>query len=115
MNRKTLALAGSLALLAAGCGPSPVNVPAIIEPAVPPAAKAPARPVLTDSEPLPAYFAHARTLSAADYAQDIPLRVIARMLGFPETDAEMFRTFIRLVIDNVDASAEERQAQIDSG
>jgi cytochrome P450 len=53
--------------------------------------------------------------AAADYAQDIPLRVIARMLGFPEKDAEQFRHFIRMVIENVDASAEEREAQIQSG
>jgi len=53
--------------------------------------------------------------AAADYAQEIPLRVIARMLGFPEEDAGQFRHFIRLVIENVDATAEERQAQIDEG
>ena len=53
--------------------------------------------------------------AAADYAQDIPLRVIARMLGFPEKDAAQFRRFIHMVIENVDASAEERLAQIDSG
>jgi cytochrome P450 len=53
--------------------------------------------------------------AAVEYAQDIPLRVIARMLGFPEADAEVFRRFIRMVIEDVDASAEERQANIDSG
>lgn len=53
--------------------------------------------------------------AAAEYAQDIPLRVIARMLGFPEKDAAQFRHFIRMVIEDVDASAEERLAQIDSG
>jgi cytochrome P450 len=53
--------------------------------------------------------------AAADYAQDIPLRVIARMLGFPEKDAAQFRRFIHMVIEDVDASAEERLAQIDSG
>jgi cytochrome P450 len=53
--------------------------------------------------------------AAADYAQDIPLRVIARMLGFPEKDAEQFRHFIRMVIENVGATAEERLAQIDAG
>ncbi len=52
--------------------------------------------------------------AAVDYAQDIPLRVIARMLGFPEEDASEFRHFIRLVLEDVDKSAEERQAQIDS-
>ena len=53
--------------------------------------------------------------AAVDYAQDIPLRVIAKMLGFPESDADTFRHFIRLIIENVDASAEERQGQIDEG
>ncbi len=53
--------------------------------------------------------------AAAEYAQDIPLRVIARMLGFPEKDAAQFRHFIRMVIEDVDASAEERLAQIDAG
>jgi cytochrome P450 len=52
--------------------------------------------------------------AAVEYAQDIPLRVIARMLGFPESDADRFRHFIRLVLESVDATAEERQAQIDS-
>jgi cytochrome P450 len=51
--------------------------------------------------------------AAVEYAQDIPLRVIARMLGFPEGDAATFRKFIRLVLEEVGASAEERQAQID--
>jgi cytochrome P450 len=53
--------------------------------------------------------------AAADYAQDIPLRVIARMLGFPEKDAAQFRRFIRMVIEDVDATAEERNAQINDG
>jgi cytochrome P450 len=53
--------------------------------------------------------------AAVDYAQDIPLRVIAKMLGFPESDADIFRRFIRMVIEDVGASAEERQANIDSG
>jgi cytochrome P450 len=52
--------------------------------------------------------------AAVDYAQDIPLRVIARMLGFPESDADQFRHFIRLILEDVDKTAEERQAQIAS-
>ena len=52
--------------------------------------------------------------AAIEYAQDIPLRVIARMLGFPESDADQFRYFIRLILESVDQSAEERQAQIES-
>jgi cytochrome P450 len=53
--------------------------------------------------------------AAIDYAQDIPLRVIVRMLGFPQEDADIFRRFIRLILEDVDASAEERQATINEG
>ena len=53
--------------------------------------------------------------AAVDYAQDIPLRVIAKMLGFPESDADIFRRFIRMIIEDVGATAEERQAQIEGG
>lgn len=53
--------------------------------------------------------------AAVDYAQDIPLRVIAKMLGFPEADADIFRRFIRMVIEDVDLTAEERQANVDAG
>jgi len=49
--------------------------------------------------------------AAVDYAQHIPLRVIVRMLGFPQEDADIFRRFIRMVLEDVDATAEERQAQ----
>ncbi|HEX5097468.1 MAG TPA: cytochrome P450 [Acidimicrobiia bacterium] len=53
--------------------------------------------------------------AAVDYAQHIPLRVIVRMLGFPEEDADIFRRFIRMVLEDVDATEEERLAQIDDG
>jgi cytochrome P450 len=53
--------------------------------------------------------------AAADYAQDIPLRVIVRMLGFPQEDADVFRRFIRMVLEDVDQSAEERQAVVEQG
>ncbi len=49
--------------------------------------------------------------AAVDYAQHIPLRVIARMLGFPQEDADLFRTFIRMILEDVDLSAEDRMAQ----
>jgi cytochrome P450 len=52
--------------------------------------------------------------AAVEYAQHIPLRVIAKMLGFPEEDADRFRHFIHLVLESVDATAEERQAAIES-
>lgn len=47
--------------------------------------------------------------AAVDYARHIPLRVIVRMLGFPQEDADIFRRFIRMVLEDVDMSAEERQ------
>ncbi|MEP6624742.1 MAG: cytochrome P450 [Acidimicrobiia bacterium] len=52
--------------------------------------------------------------AAVDYAQDIPLRVIVGMLGFPQEDADIFRRFIRLIIEDVDMSAEDRE-QIQQG
>jgi len=47
--------------------------------------------------------------AATDYAQHIPVRVIVRFLGFPQEDADSFRRFIRLVLEDVDRSAEERE------
>jgi cytochrome P450 len=41
--------------------------------------------------------------------------VIVRMLGFPQEDADVFRRFIRMVLEDVDQSAEERQAVVDEG
>ena len=53
----------------------------------------------------------ATTIDAAvQYAQDIPLRVIVGMLGFPQEDADIFRHFIRMIIEDVDMPAEEREA-----
>ena len=37
--------------------------------------------------------------AAVDYAQDIPLRVIAKMLGFPESDAEYYRHLIHRILE----------------
>jgi cytochrome P450 len=51
--------------------------------------------------------------AAVDYAQHIPLMVIAKMLGFPQDDADVLRHFVHTVLERVDVSAEERQAQID--
>ncbi|HZA87031.1 MAG TPA: cytochrome P450, partial [Acidimicrobiales bacterium] len=53
--------------------------------------------------------------AAVEYTQHIPLRVIVRMLGFPQEDADVFRRFIRMVLEDVGQSAEERQAQVDDG
>jgi cytochrome P450 len=53
--------------------------------------------------------------AAVDYAQHIPLRVIIGMLGFPQEDAEIFRRFVHLVLEDVDMSPEERQALMAAG
>lgn len=45
---------------------------------------------------------------AADYAQHIPTRVIAKMLGFPADDAPKFRMFVHDALERVDLPAEER-------
>ena len=37
------------------------------------------------------------------------------MLGFPQEDADMFRRFIRIVLEDVDQAAEERQALVEDG
>jgi cytochrome P450 len=47
--------------------------------------------------------------AALEYAQHIPVRVIVRYLGFPREDAGMFRSIIRLVLEEVDLPAEERE------
>ncbi|MDQ1706279.1 MAG: hypothetical protein QOF18_2645 [Frankiaceae bacterium] len=48
--------------------------------------------------------------AAADYAQHIPVRVIANMLGLPESDADMFRRFVHHVLEGVSLPIEERVA-----
>jgi cytochrome P450 len=53
--------------------------------------------------------------AAVDYAEHIPLRVIVGMLGFPQEDADIFRRFIRMVLEDVDQSPEERQALVEEG
>jgi cytochrome P450 len=51
--------------------------------------------------------------AAAEYAQHIPVRVIVRFLGFPASDADLFRNFIRLIIEDVDRSVEERKEALE--
>lgn len=47
---------------------------------------------------------------AVDYAQHIPVRVIANMLGFPQEDADTFRGFVQHTLEGVDLPPEEREA-----
>ncbi len=53
--------------------------------------------------------------AAVEYAQHIPVRVIVRMLGFPQEDADIFRRFIHMIIEDVDLPADERLAQAQTG
>jgi cytochrome P450 len=46
--------------------------------------------------------------AAEEYAQHIPVRVIARMLGFPEADADVFRGFVTHVLEGVALPVEQR-------
>ena len=46
--------------------------------------------------------------AAEEYAQHIPVRVIAKMLGFPEEDADRFRGFVDHVLNEVTLPFEQR-------
>jgi cytochrome P450 len=46
--------------------------------------------------------------AAVDYAQSIPVAVIAKMLGFPPEDADQFREFVKDVLEGVDLPLEQR-------
>jgi len=46
--------------------------------------------------------------AAKDYAQHIPVRVIAEMLGFPQDDADQFREFVHNALETVDLPPEQR-------
>jgi cytochrome P450 len=48
--------------------------------------------------------------AAQDYAQNIPVNVIARMLGFPTEDEAVFREFVHDVLETVNEAVETRQA-----
>jgi cytochrome P450 len=46
--------------------------------------------------------------AAAEYAQHIPMRVIADMLGFPSEDGPKFKVFVEHVLEGIDLPFEER-------
>jgi hypothetical protein len=46
--------------------------------------------------------------AAAEFAQHIPVRVIADMLGFPREDADLFRGFVHDVLESVNEPLEVR-------
>jgi cytochrome P450 len=60
-------------------------------------------------------FATSETVdAAAEYAQHIPIRVIADMLGFPPEDGPQFRVFVEDALEAVNLPPDERAARTDS-
>ena len=53
--------------------------------------------------------------AAVDYAQHIPLRVIAKMLGFPPADADYFRHIIHLILEEGINIAQEDDTRLVEG
>ncbi|MFI6297810.1 cytochrome P450 [Nonomuraea sp. NPDC050790] len=51
--------------------------------------------------------------AARDYAQHIPVRVIADMLGFPPEDGPRFREFIEGALEGINLPPDERVANMD--
>lgn len=49
--------------------------------------------------------------AAVQYAQHIPVNVIARMLGFPLEDDDLFRGFVHDVLEGVNLDPDEREAK----
>jgi len=52
--------------------------------------------------------------AAAEFAQHIPVRVIADMLGFPREDADLFRGFVHDVLEGVQDPLETRLPKMQS-
>ena len=50
--------------------------------------------------------------AAYDYAQHIPMRVIADMLGFPQEDGPQFREFVENTLEGINLPPEERIARM---
>jgi cytochrome P450 len=50
--------------------------------------------------------------AAFDYAQHIPMRVIADMLGFPPEDGPQFREFVESTLEGINLPPEERMARM---
>ena len=74
---------------------------------------------VTRSEPTTRAFCHSlidgfdgrEVIDAArEYAQHIPMRVIADMLGFPSEDHDKFRGFVETALEGVSRPVEERMA-----
>src|SRR5579862_7778335 len=50
--------------------------------------------------------------AAQDYAQHIPVRVIANMLGFPPEDGERFRVFVEDLLEGINLDPDDRQERV---
>ena len=50
--------------------------------------------------------------AAADYAQHIPMRVIADMLGFPAEDGPQFREFVEDLLEGINLPPDERIGRV---
>ncbi len=50
--------------------------------------------------------------AAADYAQHIPMRVIADMLGFPAEDGPQFREFVEDLLEGINLPPDERVGRV---
>jgi len=50
--------------------------------------------------------------AASDYAQHIPMRVIANMLGFPPEDGPQFREFVEDLLEGINLPPEERISRV---
>jgi cytochrome P450 len=50
--------------------------------------------------------------AASDYAQHIPVRVIANMLGFPPEDGPQFREFVEDLLEGINLPPDERVARV---
>jgi cytochrome P450 len=50
--------------------------------------------------------------AARDYAQHIPIRVVADMLGFPQEDGPRFREFVETTLEGINLPPEERIARM---
>jgi cytochrome P450 len=50
--------------------------------------------------------------AAADYAQHIPIRVIANMLGFPPEDGPQFREFVEDLMEGINQPPDDRIARV---
>jgi cytochrome P450 len=59
-----------------------------------------------------AFDGHDIVDAAHDYAQHIPMRVIADMLGFPQEDGPRFRVFVENTLEGINLPPEERIARM---